>query len=119
MGGKGSEGRGGGRIPAISGTPPVRWSESSGDLKREKAFAPASVSSFSYVTPQVRLKVTLVKSPCDVALYALLFSQVHQIHNCLVLPSPLSGLSPEPSAKGGITNVSPLLLKYRDWAEPD
>lgn len=77
MGGKGSERRGGGRIPAISGTPPVRWPESSGDLRREKAFAPASVSPFSYVIPQVCLKVTLVKSPCNIALYALLFSRVH------------------------------------------
>lgn len=47
MGEKGSERRGGGRIPAISGTPPVRWPESSGDLRKEKAFAPASVSPFS------------------------------------------------------------------------
>lgn len=79
MGEKGFESRGGGRIPAISGAPPVRWPESSGDLRKGKAFAPSSVSPFSHVCPvipQVCLKVTLVKSPCDIALYALLFSRV-------------------------------------------
>lgn len=63
MGEKGFESRGGGRIPAISGAPPVRWPESSGDLRKGKAFAPSSVSPFSHVCPALLYLKCVSRSP--------------------------------------------------------